>query len=151
WNYAITAEFGGSGSESPVLNQAYIEYAGWKPFSNIAPLRFRVGAWATPTGLEDATSNTEQLFLERAAPAQIVRNIAGGDGRSGVGIFANSDHYYGSAVFTGSTVGNTGEFDEQTGYLLRVAAEPIQGDGYGPHLGANVSGVIDPADTNAGV
>src|SRR5262249_47229428 len=48
WNYAITGEFGGSGSESPVLNQAYVEYAGWKPRASAAPLRIRAGAWATP-------------------------------------------------------------------------------------------------------
>src|SRR5438552_4080539 len=56
WNLAIWGEFGGSGSEAAKLNQAYIEYAGWKPFGLKAPVRFRVGAWATPTGLEDATS-----------------------------------------------------------------------------------------------
>src|SRR5262249_45476689 len=47
WNYALTYEMGGTGSESPQLNQAYVEYAGWKPFGS-APVRFRIGAWATP-------------------------------------------------------------------------------------------------------
>ena len=150
WNYAIMGEFGGSGSESPVLNQAYIEYVGWKPWASAAPLRLRVGAWATPTSLEDATPNTDGLFLERPAAAELVRNIAGGDGRDGFGVLANGDRWYADAVLTGSTVGNTGEFDEQTGYLTRIAFLPLKGQNYAVHVGASVQGVIDPADTNAG-
>lgn len=149
WNYALTYEMGGTGSESPQLNQAYIEYAGWKLWDLAAPLRFRIGAWATPTGLEDATSNTESLFLERAAPAELVRGIAGGDGRSGVGVFANGDRWYASGVLTGAVVGNTAEFDEQTGYLARFALLPLRGENYGVHLGVNVSGVTGVADTDA--
>ena len=150
WNYGFTAEFGGSGSESPALNQAYVEYAGWKPWANVSPLRFRIGAWATPTSLEDATSNAELLFLERPAPAELVRNIAGGDGRTGFGVFANGERWYTSGVITGALVANTSEFDEQTGYLARAAFVPLRGENYAVHLGANLAGVLDPADTNAG-
>ena len=148
WNYALTYEMGGSGSESPQLNQAYIEYAGWRPWASAAALRLRIGAWATPTGLEDATSNTDSLFLERAAVAELVRNLAGGDARSGVGVFANGDTWYWSAALTGGVAGVSGEFDEQTGYLARAALLALHGDNYALHLGANVSGIIDPADTD---
>lgn len=150
WNYALIYELGGSGTEGSQITQAYVEYAGWKPWENAAALRFRIGAWATPTGLEDATSNSESLFLERAAAAELVRSLAGGDGRTGVGLFANGDRWYGSLVATGATVANSGEFDEQSGYLARVAFLPLRGETYGVHLGANLSGVVDPADTNAG-
>lgn len=149
WNYALMYEMGGTGSESSQLNQAYIEYAGWKPWETAAALRFRIGAWATPAGLEDATSNTESLFLERAASAELIRSIAGGDGRTGVGVLANGDRWFWSGVLTGATVANTGEFDEQTGYLARVAFLPLRGTDYGVHVGANITGVIDPADTDA--
>lgn len=151
WNYALTYEMGGTGSESAQLNQAYIEYAGWKPWETAAPLRFRIGAWATPTGLEDATSNTESLFLERAAAAELVRGIAGGDGRSGAGVFANGDRWYASGVVTGASVANSAEFDEQTGYLARLAFVPLRGENSAVHIGANVSGVIDAADTDASI
>ena len=150
WNYNLTGEFGGTGSESAQLNQAYIEYAGWKPWETAAALRFRIGAWATPAGLEDATSNTESLFLERAAPAELIRGIAGGDGRTGVGVFGNGDRWYWSGVLTGATVNNTAEFDEQTGYLARAAFLPVRGENYALHLGGNVTGVIELADTDAG-
>ncbi len=140
---------GGTGTEGSQITQAYLEYAGWRPWENAAALRFRIGAWATPTGLEDATSNTESLFLERAAPAELVRGIAGGDGRTGVGVFANGDRWYWSGVLTGATVGNTGEFDEQSGYLARFALLPLRGENFGIHVGANLTGVIDAADTDA--
>ncbi|HWA01228.1 MAG TPA: porin [Caulobacterales bacterium] len=149
WNYAIWGEWGGSGAESAVLNQAYIEYAGWKPLANAAPIRFRIGAWATPTSLEDATPTADLLFVERPAAAELVRGIAAGDGRSGIGVFANGDRWYGSAVYTGSTIGATGEFDEQSGYLLRAAFLPLRGENYGVHVGVNASGILDVADVNA--
>jgi phosphate-selective porin OprO/OprP len=147
WNYALIYDLGGSGTEGAQITQAYVEYAGWKPWDD-ASLRFRVGAWATPAGLEDATSNTESLFLERAAIAELVRGLAGGDGRTGAGVFANGERWYSSLALTGAVVGNSGEYDEQSGYLARLAFLPLSGERYGVHIGASVAGVIDPADTD---
>jgi phosphate-selective porin OprO/OprP len=152
WNYALWGEFGGSGGESAILNQAYLEYAGFKPFGLDEPLRIRVGAWATPSGLEDATSNTESLFLERAAVAELVRGFATGDGRTGVGATLRGARWYASALFSGKVVGvpTTTEFDQQTGYALRVAFNPIKGANYDVHVGANLQSILNPADTTAG-
>lgn len=152
WNYAIWAEFGGSGGEAAGLNQAYLEYAGFKPFGLEEPLRIRVGAWATPAGLEDATSNTESLFLERATVAELVRNFATGDGRTGVGATLRGQRWYASALFSGKVVGvpSTTEFDQQSGYALRVAFNPIKGADYDVHIGANLQSILNPADTTAG-
>jgi phosphate-selective porin OprO/OprP len=150
WNFALWAEFGGTAGETPALNQAYLEYAGFKPFG--ADLRIRAGAWATPAGLEDATSNTESLFLERAAAAELVRGLAAGDGRTGVGVFANGRRWYGSAVWTGKVVGvpTTPEFDQQSGFIVRAAANPLHGEDYDVHVGGTITGVISAADTAAG-
>ncbi|MFC3070561.1 porin [Phenylobacterium soli] len=152
WNIALWGEFGGTGGESAVLNQAFVEYAGWRPFGLTEPLRLRVGAWATPTGLEDATSNTEGLFLERAAAAELVRGLAGGDGRTGFGAFARGERWYGSAVLTGKVVGtpSTAEYNQQSGYILRAAFSPLHGPDYDLHLGASLQGILEPADTAAG-
>jgi len=152
WNYALWGEFGGSGGESALLNQAYIEYAGFKPFGLEEPLRLRIGAWATPAGLEDATSNTESLFLERAAVAELVRNFATGDGRTGVGATLRGPRWYASALFSGKVVGTpaTAEFDQQSGYALRVAFNPIKGADYDVHVGANLQSILNPADTTGG-
>jgi phosphate-selective porin OprO and OprP len=149
WNYSLIYDLGGSGVESAGITQAFVEYAGWRPWDDVS-LRLRIGASATPTGLEDATSNTESLFLERAAIAELVRGIAGGDGRTGVGAFANGERWYASLALTGASVGNTSEFDEQIGYLARLAFLPLSGDNYGLHVGANLTAVIDPADTDPG-
>jgi phosphate-selective porin OprO/OprP len=152
WNYALWGEFGGSGGESAGLNQAYLEYAGLKPFGLEEPLRLRIGAWATPAGLEDATSNTESVFLERAAIAELVRNFATGDGRTGVGATLRGSRWYASALFSGKVVGTpaTAEFDQQSGYAVRVALNPIRGADYDVHLGANLQSILNPADTTAG-
>lgn len=153
WNWNLTGEFGGTGGESTQLNQAWIEYAGWKPFGAEIPFRLRAGAWATPVNLEDATSNTEGLFLERPAPAELVRSIAGGDGRTGFGAFVNGQRWTVNAVLTGAVIGApaTAEFDEQTGYLARIAFLPLRGENYSVHFGLNASGILDPADTGAGL
>ncbi|MBU1378637.1 MAG: OprO/OprP family phosphate-selective porin [Alphaproteobacteria bacterium] len=151
WNYNLTGEFGGGGgTEAAQLIGAYIEYVGFKPLGSDAMVRLRVGGWATPTGLEDATANTEALFLERPAVAEMVRGLAGGDARSGAGVLANGERWTATAVFTGGLVGGTGEFDEQTGFLTRVAFDPIAGKDYAVHVGGSVQGILSPADTAAG-
>ena len=129
-----------------------MEYAGWKPFGLEEPVRLRIGAWATPSGLEDATSNTEGLFLERAAIAELVRGFATGDGRTGVGGTARGARWYASAVLTGKVVGvpATAELDQQSGFATRIAFNPIHGADYDVHIGANIQGILNPADTTAG-
>jgi phosphate-selective porin OprO/OprP len=152
WNFALWAELGGSGGESPVLNQAWVEYAGFKPIEGAGPLRIRAGAWAAPAGLEDATPNTEGLFLERADIAEMVRGLDAGDGRTGVGVSENGAHWFAEAVLTGKTVGVPAStyYGQQAGYLVRVGLDPIHGPDYDVHLGASVQGVLRPADTAAG-
>src|SRR5262249_48381206 len=123
WNYALTGEFGGSGVEAAQLNQAWVEYAGWKPGFLQYPVRLRIGAWAQPANLEDAPSNTASLFLERPASSELIRSIAAGDGRTGIGFNANGDRWYIGGALTGDLVGqgNPGVTDEQTGYTARAA------------------------------
>ena len=149
WNGAIWGDFGGRGAEAPVLNQAWVEYAGWKTKDFAA--RFRVGAWSTPANLEDGTGASEQLFAERATVSELQRGIAGGDGRSSIGAFFNGKSWYFGGVLTGDVVGApaAAEFGESEGYIVRAAIDPIHGSDYDVHLGANVSGVIKPANTSA--
>lgn len=149
WNYALTYEAGGSGTETAGLQQAWIEYAGLRPFGLENPLRVRVGAYAWPTGLEDATSNSDSVFLERGAPVELVRGLAGGDGRTGVGLFANGARWSASAALTGPLIGNTGEFDEQTALIGRLAFLPLRSENAGVHIGANVHQIFQLPDTTA--
>jgi phosphate-selective porin OprO/OprP len=152
WNYAFLAEFGGSGGEAAGLNQAYLEYAGLRPFGEAVDFRIRGGAWATPAGLEDATSNTESVFLERAAIAELVRGLAAGDARSGLGVILAGPRWYAGATYTGKVVGvpSTPEFDQQSGYVVRAAIDPLHGEDFDVHLGASAQGILQAADTAAG-
>jgi phosphate-selective porin OprO/OprP len=152
WNFSIWGEFGGTAGETAGLNQAYIEYAGLKPFGPNVTVRLRAGAWATPAGLEDATSNTEGLFLERGAVAELVRGLDAGDGRTGAGVFAAGNRWYFSGVFTGKVVGvpTTPVYGQQEGYVTRVAFNPIHDKDYDVHVGGSIQGVLQPADLAAG-
>ena len=115
-------------------------------------MRLRAGAWATPAGLDDATSNTEGLFLERGAVAELVRGLDAGDGRTGVGVFTAGSRWYFSGVLTGKTVGvpTAPVYGQQEGYLTRLTFNPLHGPGYDVHVGGSVQGVIKPADVAAG-
>ncbi|MES1199729.1 MAG: porin [Pseudomonadota bacterium] len=150
WNYAITYEAGGSGVEAAGLQQAWLEYAGWKPFGLTAPVRFRVGGYAVEANLQGATSNADQIFLERPSIAEIVRSTFGGDGRSAVGVFANGDHLFLNAAITGGLIGNidaiAGPYDEQTGFSGRVGALLFSGPDSGVHIGANYSAIFQLPD-----
>lgn len=141
WNYNLTVEFGGSGVEEPGrINNAYIEYAGF------LPLRLRVGAFAPITGFEDATSVTASLFPERAAVAELVRGVAGADGRTGVAALANGDRWSAFGAVTGATV-TTQNFDEQLGVIGRVTYLPMRGLDSLVHVGASVNLIVNPATT----
>lgn len=150
WNYNITAEFAGTGAPSTQLNAAYVEYAGWKPLGLQGPVRVRIGAFTPPTGLEDATSSNHALFAERPAPADLVRGIAGGDGRYGLAAYANGGRWFAAGVVTGSRIGATGDYDEEVGYVARAAYLASSGPDHGIHVGANFNGVIAPPDRAAG-
>lgn len=145
WAYNFLFDFGGSGvEEAGKITNAYIEYAG------LQPVRLRVGAFSPITGLEDATSNTASLFPERAAIAELVRGLAGGDGRTGAAALANGDRWSIFGAVTGAVV-TTQAFDEQLGLIGRVTYLPIKGQDYLVHVGANANIIVNPATTGPDV
>ncbi len=90
-------------------------------------LSLRVGAFAVENTLEGATSNADQVFLERPSIAETVRGTFGGDGRSALGVYANGDRLALCAVLTGGLIGNSdgATNDEQTGAVVRAGWLPI--------------------------
>jgi phosphate-selective porin OprO/OprP len=145
WNYNLLLDFGGAGVEDAgKINNAYIEYAGFQP------LRLRIGAFAPTTGLEDATPNTANLFPERAAVAELVRNLAGGDGRTGAAVLTNGDRWSLFGAVTGATV-VTQAFDEQLGVIGRATWLPFKTADSLVHVGANVNLIVNPATTGPDV
>jgi phosphate-selective porin OprO/OprP len=145
WSYNFLYEFGGSGAEEPGrITSAWLQY------DKLGPAKLRIGAFSPPAGIEEATSTNGSLFLERAAPAELVRSIASGDGRTAAGLFANGERWNASAALTGNVVGQQ-TFDEQLGFVGRVAYVPIKALNYLVHVGANTSVVINPAATGPNV
>ena len=145
WSYNLLFDFGGSGVEDVgKINNAYIEYAGFNP------VKLRIGAFAPTTGLEDATTNTSSLFLERPAVAELVRGLAGGDGRTGAAVLANGDRWSFFSAVTGNTIA-VQTFDEQLGWIGRLTYVPFKDADNLVHIGASANIVINPAATGPDV
>lgn len=145
WNYEVMLEFGGSGAEDPgKLLAGWVEYAGWD-FA-----RIRAGAFAPSMGLDDATSSSDLIFLERGGAAEMARGIAAGDGRVGFGLIRGEDRWFASASLTGAVAGSAASYDEQQAFVGRFAALPISNDTMQLHLGANYTNVYHLADSTAG-
>jgi phosphate-selective porin OprO and OprP len=122
WFYSFLFDMGGTGVEGSRLSDAYLQYNGF------APLRFRTGSYGTPQGLEDQTGVGDLIFAERAAPADIARNIAAADGRQNlITVFANGDDYYVAASISGQRAGDASFFDEQQALVTRGAVR-LHGD-----------------------
>ncbi|RAK57187.1 porin [Phenylobacterium deserti] len=139
WDYAFLYEFGGTGTEGGgVINAAWLQYSGF------GRTKIRVGAFAPPTGMDDQTSVWGALFPERSAVGEMVRGIAGADGRSSLAVLSNGDRWTLSAALTGNVVGQQ-SFDEQVGLVARASILPVKGSDYLVHLGVNTTQVLEPA------
>jgi len=138
FDYNMIYDFGGSGTEEAgKISSAWVQYSGY-------PVKVRAGIYAPVTSLEDASNNTGSLFVERASVAETVRGLAGGDGRAAIGLLANGERWNVSAAVTGNTV-TTQTYDEQLGFVGRVAYVPFKGKDWLIHVGANANLIIDPA------
>ncbi len=120
WNYYFNYDFGSGASSGNELQgriqQAYVEYAG------IPNLAFRVGAFPPSANLEDATGAGDVMFLERNAPSDLSRSLAGGDGRDGIAVIYADEALFGSLAYTGGKVADTSLFfDEQQALVGRVS------------------------------
>jgi len=146
WSYNFNYDFGGSGgTETPGhIQSVYLEYDGLKPFG------VRVGAFPPSASLEDNTSPADTPFLERNSPADLARNIAGGDGRDAFAIFYAGDQLYGSLAYTGDKIADSSVFDEQQALIGRLSYLFTSSDDLKVVGSANGSYVFKIADTAAG-
>jgi phosphate-selective porin OprO/OprP len=117
WSYNFNYDFGGSGgTETPGhIQSVYIQYDGLKPFG------VRIGAFPPSANLDDNTAPADTPFLERTSPADLARNIAGGDGRDAASIFYAGERLYGAVSYTGDKIQDSGVFDEQQALLGRLS------------------------------
>jgi phosphate-selective porin OprO/OprP len=116
WSFSFLYDLGGSGNEAASLSDAYIQYDG------LGPVHLRTGAFATPQGIEDQTSASDLIFLERAASSDLARSIAGSDGRKNfLSVFANGDDYYAAATWSAARSFDPAVFDSQQAAVGRLA------------------------------
>src|ERR1700761_9550420 len=147
WSYYANIDYGSGGStgtETPGhIQQAYIEYDGFGPFI------FRIGAHPPSTGLDDSYAASDQLLMERSAPGDLTRNMAGGDGRDSIELLYVGDNLYGSLAYTGDKVQATGVFDEQQAVVGRVAYSPVANADWRWLVSLAATDVFRPGDTTS--
>lgn len=146
WSYNLNFDFGGSGGteKDGHIQSAYVQYDGFAPFA------FRAGAYAPPAGLEDSTSAQDTPFLERAAPSDIVRNTAAGDGRDAASLIYAGERVFAALSFTGGKVGDSAVFDEQTALVGRASGVVYRDTHSDFVLSGSVTHVLRGADTAPG-
>jgi phosphate-selective porin OprO/OprP len=163
WNFALVYDFGGTsdgfGGTAPGslpggavsgLENAYLSYTGLKPFGG--RMAVEAGIMDIPYTLDEATSSNDILFLERASPGVIATNIAAGDFRSAAGTRWFNDQLWIGGYVTGPSTGaihsasspSPAGTSEQYGAVARVAGNPISGNDYSVHIGADAEWLIQP-------
>ena len=141
FDYGVLLDFGGSGTDGAgQLQELYLQY-------NYAPFKVKVGAFAPNLGLEDAASTNGSLFAERPSAAEAARSLAGADRRIALQAQAVGERWILSGAVTGAKAGDGATFDEQLGYVGRVAFIPFKGQDWLIHTGVNASLVAQPAQT----
>ena len=143
WAYTFIYDFGGSGTEASTIASAYIQYNGF------GHVHIKAGAFPPPESLDDATSASDLLFLERAQPTDLARGIAGADGRDAATVFYYDDNAFAAASFTGGVVNDAANFDEQQAVVGKLAYRWDLGADTNIVLGADSSYVFKFADSAA--
>jgi phosphate-selective porin OprO/OprP len=141
FDYRLMLELGGAGSEGPTrINDAWLAYTGFAPF------RIQLGAYAPPSNMEDSTSVEDLLFLERATPSELSRNLAGADARIGLGIRSSGARWMSALTLTGRTANDAEVFDSQLAAVARVGYLAATSSNYNVHVGVSGTKVFQPAD-----
>ena len=113
-------------------------------------MHIKAGAYPAPESLDDATSASDLLFLERAQPTDLARSIAGADGRDAATIFTMTTTYFAAASYTGGVVGDAANFDEQQAAVGKLAYRFNLGEDTNFALGADATDIFKFADAAAG-
>jgi phosphate-selective porin OprO/OprP len=142
WSYNANFDFGGSGgTETPGhIQSVYLQYDGLKPFA------FRIGAYPPPSNIEDSTSAGDTIFLERNAPSDLQRNIAGGDGRDAISLLYTGEELFAAVSYTGAKVQDSAVFDEQQAVVGRLSDRFWHDDDSNVVVGVNGTYVIKLPD-----
>ena len=145
WSYLFNYDFGGSGGNENQgrIQSVYLQYDGLKPFA------IRAGAYPPPASLEDSTSATNTIFMERNSPADAARAIAGADGRDAISLLYADDRLFAALSWTGGKVADKSTFaGEQNALMGRVSDLFYSDDDWKFLGGVNGTYVFNPPYTN---
>ncbi len=96
-------------------------------------------------------SSADTIFFERNSPADVLRNLAGGDGRDAVAVTYASERIFGQIGLTGGKVADsTLAFDEQQAVVGRIAGVVYVDADTRVVLSAAGSDVLHAPDASAG-
>jgi phosphate-selective porin OprO/OprP len=118
----------------------------WLAYTRFTPVVIQAGAFPQPANLEDVTSSNSTLFLERAAPAQIARNIGAGDGRYGLTVKYWDSRWTAALSFTGKILDQP-ETNPQFGAVVARATHVFYSHDL-DSIHAGLSGTYVPAPAN---
>lgn len=142
WHYEFIPKFELASSRSLPINSAYVQYDG------STPVHLRVGIYAPMENFEEATPSSDMLFLERAQPDDVARNIAGNDGRTAASLLSYDDSYFAALTFAGG-LENDSAF-RQKALMARFAWRPWHDENGGIAIGADVTHLLALPDYGTG-
>jgi phosphate-selective porin OprO/OprP len=92
-------EFGGGGEQDQArIAEVWAQWRGFKHYT------VTIGAFPQLANMEGATSSDSLLFLERATPADLARDLGSGDGRVGVMLRRVEKTWMGALSLTGPVI-----------------------------------------------
>ena len=138
WSYAFVYDGGNSqDSTAKGVETAQIVYNGIKGAA------FEIGYSSTFFTLDQATSSSDLLFLERSTPTNIAINYNAGDFRSNAGVRFFGNRYWFGAYVTGPATGDSHTLTgERLGAFQRAAVQVLNGPDYSLHLGLDADELI---------
>lgn len=146
WSYNFLYDFGSPNTETPgKILMSYLQYDG------LGPLAIRVGAWNQAYSVEDQLTGNDLMFLERNTPTDLIRGIAGSEGRLGIGAIYSGSRFFGALAYTAKKIAETGTYDQQSAIVGRASYMAIDDDVRNAHLlvGGGLMHVFTMADSLA--
>jgi phosphate-selective porin OprO/OprP len=137
--YRAMFEFGGGGGDQARIAEVWVQWKGFKPYS------ITVGAFPQLANMEGATSSDSLLFLERATPAELARDLGSGDGRLGVMLRRVDPRWMAALSLTGPVIDHSQDDAPRAAVVGRFIRTVSSAPGRGVHLGVSATYVLQGA------
>ncbi|MTJ82504.1 MAG: hypothetical protein F8N37_16070 [Telmatospirillum sp.] len=146
WAYDLQYDFGNfddaltdSGAPKSGVKSAYISYKG------IRNAVIELGYLSVPFTIDQATANTDYMFMEHPIPQALAIAVTGGDSRSALGAKLFNDRGWIGGYLTGPKSGTSHTTGEQVGGTLRGTYQIVQNDKASLHVGGNLAELFKSA------